>query len=186
MSSTKSKEILDLSMSFDEKLQIVENPVSHELVAKLVAQVINLEKEVRQLKTEMKAIKSSSRLQRPDSKSLTKHQVYFAAPVDVSTVLDRVSIGLLSAMKSGCIRGEEKCAVSIVGANKEDWRAVRLEFTPEKLIGYKVEMRDAIAQYPSSEMGTVQPQNVKLYGTKAAKPVFTGTLNDAIRHMSKT
>ena len=37
MISTKSKEILDLSMSFDEKLQIVENPVSHELVAKLVA-----------------------------------------------------------------------------------------------------------------------------------------------------
>ena len=35
-------------------------------------------------------------------------------------------------------------------------------------------------------MGTVQPQNVKLYGTKAAKPVFAGTLNDAIRHMSKT
>ena len=93
----------------------------------------------------MKAIKSAGRHQRPDGKSLTKHQVYFAAPVDVPTALARVSAGLLSAVKSGCIRGEAKCAVSIVGANKEDWRAVRLEFTPERLIGYKVEMRDAIA-----------------------------------------
>ena len=93
----------------------------------------------------MKAIKSTSKHQRPDSKSLAKHQVYFIEPVDVPTALDRVSTGLLSAVKSGSIRGEAKCAVSIVGANKGDWRAVRLEFTPERLIGYKVEMRDAIA-----------------------------------------
>ena len=46
-------------MSFDEKVSIAENPVSQELVAKLLAQIINLEKEVRQIKLEMKAQKRS-------------------------------------------------------------------------------------------------------------------------------
>ena len=51
---------------------------------------------------------------------------------------------------------------------KESWKAIRLEFKAERPIDYKVDMRDAIAQYPKNEICTVQPYNVKLYGFKAA------------------
>ena len=95
-----NQEILDLSMSFDEKVQIVESPMSEELVTRLVAQIASLEKEVRNLKVEMKAIRSSSSKQhRPGIKSLVKHQVYFDAPVDVPTALNRVRAGLKASVE---------------------------------------------------------------------------------------
>ena len=72
-----SQEILDLSMSFDEKVSIAESPVSQELVAKLVAQIVNLEREVRQIKSEMKAQRSSGKQQRPGNEAPIKHQIYF-------------------------------------------------------------------------------------------------------------
>ena len=100
--------------------------------------------------------------------------------------LDRVGAGLQSAIKSGSISGKSKCSLSIIGQDKESWKAVRLEFNADRPIDYKVEMRDAIAQYPRSEMCTVQPYNVKLYGLKATKPIFVGTITDAILHMSKS
>ena len=132
-------------MSFDEKVQIVENPVSQELVTKLVAQMINLEKEVRHIKAEMKALKSIRKQPRPEIKSLLKHQVYFIAPVDISSALVRVSTGLKSAIESGYVSGTSKCVVSIVGEDKESWKAIRLEFHVEKPISYKSHMRDVIA-----------------------------------------
>ena len=91
-----------------------------------------------------------------------------------------------STLNQGCVKGGALCVVSIIGADKESWKAVRLEFHAERHIGYKVHMRDAIAQYPSDQMCTVQPYNVKLYGIKAAKPLFKGTLDEVIRHMSKS
>jgi hypothetical protein len=45
-----SQEILDLSMSFDEKINVNDTPVSAELVQRLINIVVALDKEVKTIK----------------------------------------------------------------------------------------------------------------------------------------
>jgi len=48
--SETDKQILELSMSFDEKLNVNETPVSAELVQRLINLVVALDKEVKTIK----------------------------------------------------------------------------------------------------------------------------------------
>jgi hypothetical protein len=48
--SETDKQILELSMSFDEKLNVNETPVSAELVQRLINIVVALDKEVKTIK----------------------------------------------------------------------------------------------------------------------------------------
>ena len=69
---------------------------------------------------------------------------------------------LIVSIKAEIIQGKDFCKVSSLG--DKEWSAIRLEFLTIKSIVFKQKVRDYIFSTDNSNLSTVQPAGITLYG----------------------